>query len=268
MKVTGENKESLLELNKRIMSLGHMIEAQIKLNKAIRPKWRKQSHSDYLSTDAFLSQTIIEMVELAAESGIEFKWWSKTPADAMNEWNVKIEAIDVLHFYMSAMVVGFDEILEDQLDPTVFNEHYLGVDVLSLLDESIDPNSIPQMVKNGKLQYPTFVGTIKDLLSMQEIIQSNLPQTQIKQLVFMMMNAVICSVNLTSLETSAVFTAKRELNQIRTSTGYKEGKYTKVKDGIEDNERLKPLVEAFLADESMTLAQLAKNVRNAFFIVN
>lgn len=244
-----------------------MIEAQIKLNKAIRPKWKKEGHSDYLSTDAFLTQLVIELVELAADSGIEYKWWSKTPESELNSWNVKIEAIDMLHFYMSAMVVGFERTLEDGFDPSIYNEHFLGIDVMKLVDPELDTSTLPKMVKGNKLQYDNFMSILRDLIALDDYLNSTLPKEQIKQVVYLMLNSLICSVELSSIETSAIFTAKRELNQIRTSTGYKNGTYKKVKDGVEDNERLKPLVEEFLANEEMTLTQLAKNVRGAFFVV-
>jgi dUTP pyrophosphatase len=76
---------------------------------------------------------------------------------------------------------------------------------------------------------------------------------------------MVSSVGLSSLEISAIYTAKMTLNQIRQSNGYKDGTYVKVEDGVEDNQKLKSLVEDFIADETMTLNKLTKNVRNRFF---
>lgn len=252
-----------MKLNQRIMSVADLLEEQIALNTMIRPKWKKKDHSDYLSVDAFLTQLVIEMVELATDSDIKYKWWAKTTDKEPNLWNIKIEAIDALHFYLSGMHQLMQQKLDGEFDPQIYKEHFLGTDVMDLIDETLTAQAPKMLKKEKELNYETFMATLGDMIKLREL--DDVSPEHVKQYIYFFINQLMVSIRLTSLEVSAIFSAKCELNKIRSSSGYKEGKWKKVDDGVEDNQKLEELVNEFLEDKEMSLAKLRKNVRNRFF---
>lgn len=254
-----------MKLNQRIMSVADLLEEQIALNTMIRPKWKKIGHSDYLSVDAYLTQLVIEMVELATDSDVVYKWWAKTTDKDPNTWNIKIEAIDALHFYLSGMYQVMQRKLDGNFDPAIYKEHFLGTDVMDLIDSSLTAQAPKMLRKEKELDYETFMSTLADLIKLREMNDDSIPPEHVKQLMYFFINQLMVSIRLTSLEVSAIFSAKCELNKIRSSSGYKEGKWQKVQDGVEDNQKLEELVTDFLEDQEMTLAALRRNVRNRFF---
>jgi dUTP pyrophosphatase len=254
-----------MQLNERIMNFTDLVVAQDYLNEITVPKWKSS-----MTPSHYVAQAILELAELVTESGVSYKWWKKSDTNQIDTWNVKIEVIDAIHFIISAQILavrnamehmGGDHRLEAEQQLTELGKTmYVGVDVLELAGQSFDMNLI---TNDGWINYTTFVDIVRDL----GIFTSGEDFTYLDlfRLSYAALLQLVASVGLTSLEISAIYTAKMTLNQIRQSSGYKDGTYVKVQDGVEDNQKLKDLVENFLSDNTMSLARLTKNVRNRFF---
>lgn len=256
-----------MQMNERLMNFAQLVAAQDELNELTVPNWKnKRNKFEYIT------EAILELVELVTESNVKHKWWKKEQAASVNDWNVKIELIDALHFIMSAHILAIREVadfggnseeyrtqIEQQLH-NVGTASFIGSDVVKLAGGELPPQLVNA---DGWLNYEQFVKQIISGFSVY--MDSNLNYIDLYRYSFVNILEMVNSIGLTSLEISAVYTAKMTLNQIRQSSGYKDGSYVKVVDGVEDNERLKSLVDAFIADDKMTLARLAKNVRNSFF---
>ena len=57
-------------------------------------------------------------------------------------------------------------------------------------------------------------------------------------------------------EVSAIYVVKSQLNFFRQKNGYADGTYVKVRDGMEDNARLKYFVDMFLQNGTMSIQNL------------
>ena len=208
----------------RHLTLREMAEIQTILNEYTVPNWRTE-----LTSNDFKTAMFDEFAELL-NSG-SWKWWkhSDTPVDT---WNLKIEAIDILHFALSIYIC----------DNTINGSADL------VLGEFNKPNAY--MVNDNKIDRNVFINKACAVLT------SNNP---------VVLDDFFDSVGLLSEEISAIYTAKSELNYIRQSAGYKNGTYIKIQDGVEDNVRLQDLVEDFLSDSDAGLTDLRDMVRSEFF---
>lgn len=260
----------MTKLFQRIMNFEDIIAAQDVLNELTVPKWKTT-----MTPSKYVLQAIVEMVELVTESGVKHKWWKHHENAQVDDWNVKIEVIDMIHFIISAHILTIRKKLteenaetckkvNEQLS-TIGKDMFIGIDVLKLAGTHIN-DDMRMISEDGWINYDNAVDVVMNLSLFTQ--DNNLTYLDVYRLSYANLILLAASVGLTSLEISAIYTAKMTLNQIRQSNGYKDGTYVKVKDGLEDNQRLKVLVSEFVQDESMTLNKLAKNVRSAFFVSN
>jgi dUTP pyrophosphatase len=253
-------------LNERILNFTDILTTQDQLNELTVPKWKAK-----MSPAKYCTQAVIELVELITESNVKYRWWKKNDdSKQIDPWNVKIEVIDALHFLTSAHILAIREKTKDltsnhqtEIDQQLVeigNNMFLGTDIISLAGGGYTQNIITD---DGWVDYDTFVEMILDM----SVYTRNQDYTYLDvfRLSFAHLLSLVASIGLTSLEVSAVYIAKKTLNEIRQSSGYKDGSYVKVENGVEDNQRLKSLVDDFIADETMTLNKLSRNVRNHFF---
>ena len=215
-----------ISLDKRKLNVGEILDMQDQLNSKAdpnNPNWRTVRKKE-----DFLLAGILELAELIEST--PWKWWKKKQINDL--WNIKIEAIDILHFILSI------ELLNPQKDKRKF---ILGT------------KSIPYKLLTNSSQ------TINRTYAFQLIKEMTLDKDPIE-----LINKIVLSIGLTSEEMSAIYTAKYSLNEIRWSTGYADGSYQKIRQGMEDNVFLQNIVENFVSTPTKTLADIRKEVFKMF----
>lgn len=224
----------------RCLNLAQLFTLQDELNSIVREGWVTS-----ITNDQLITAMLDELTEMIGH-GVSWKWWKYTDPDKLDMFAVKVEAIDVAHFYLSLMYKSALKYVARGGDASEFERMLVGTSGRS---------NAPQLIHDyNLLSHSVYV-------SMAQALLANLSITDMHGV----LNRLAGLVNLSREEFSAIFTAKHELNIFRQSEGYQTGGYVKVEDGVEDNDRLEALVEAFLDDSSMTLAGLRQNVREAYF---
>jgi len=228
-------------LKKRKLNFKDIVNIQDVLNGKAdpnNPDWKKaRTIVDYKLA------SVLEMAELIEST--PWKWWKGGNADL---WNVKIEAIDMLHFLSSNISI-------EEREPTEDDDKFLGFDNNISTDLFVDNNP-----DNGADRLRAF-NIIKAIVNEDES--------------YNLINDIMKSCGLTSDEISSIYIAKYTLNEIRWEGGYALDKYKKMKSGyiddngneveaVEDNVFLKRLVETFQSNPDMTLGDLRDSVFNAF----
>lgn len=210
----------------RTLTVEEMKDIQTQLNDFTLPNWREKLNKNHFQT------AIIDELGEFLQSGRTWKWWKS--GNNPDVWNEKIEVIDILHFHLSinllAGVTKNDDCCLGYLDKSNVRTNMFDYD--------------------GTLDHNTFARHTRNLLTMDT------PYA---------INELLLSVGLTAEEVSSIYVAKAELNFIRQEDGYKDGTYVKVNDGMEDNQRLKLIVENFLEDNTLSLTDVKTNVREEFF---
>lgn len=252
-----------MKLSDRILSFSTMLNMQNELNCIMRsPGWADNNSPDRLSIHNYQTQVLVEHIEMITESGVDFKWWKHCDINSFDRYNVNLEAIDILHFALSMHWLTTCDI-DGSNDTSAYDQKFVGSDV-SKLDNT--PAS-EKMFNGNVLNQQIFVYVINAFMNYQNMIPESTREQQAE-----LLHGVIChffsALELDAPYISALYRAKYELNKFRMSDGYKNGTYVKVVDGLEDNQRLKPIVDAFVADQTKTLDWVASEVRKKFFQSN
>ena len=222
------NTETLL--NQRHLSVADIGSLQDVLNEKAdkkNPDWRSAR-----TANDFILAAGLELAELIESA--PWKWWKK--AGETDWWNLKIEAIDMLHFMVSALLInGLDE-----------EQGRLA------LGYPKEQNNLPGIFLNP--HQPDFINREYSVELMKKVFAFDADASVIDE--------VMKSVGLQQDEISAIYVAKYTLNEIRWAGGYDDGTYQKMKaNGVEDNVFLKTVVDKFLADESLLLTDVSRLVR-------
>jgi len=224
---------------------------QDELNSVVKPGWKGS-----LTSDNFIVAFIDEMGGEFLGSGIDWKHWKFTDPSNFDLHNAKIEIVDAAFFWMSVINIHAynkadhrfmfcsDDNLYDQ-----FDYYYVGADKPLNGEGGI-------IVGKNALNHRSYVDIFNRVLSSTG--------TDVIEDIYTLGMIASC-IGMTCSEFSAYYAAKYELNMFRNDSGYKTGEYQKVTDGLEDNERLKPEIEAFMGDTTMTLENLRQNVFDAFY---
>lgn len=215
----------------RKLTLSEMMDIQEELNIVIDPDWAQKR------TFGELDVAILDELSEYLGSGRKWKWWKK--AGNPNVWNEKLEIIDALHFYISKMILSHRErpYTVEELDNTV--------------GYSISDSLAPVHNEDGSLNHRIFMYAAKVLLSMDVGLEK--------------FNHILTTFNISAEEFAAIYVAKATLNEIRQRTGYQDGSYRKVVGGVEDNDRLRDIVAAFVSDRNLTLSDVKKMVEKEFY---
>ena len=211
----------------RVLTLGELFVVQDQLNEFTLPDWRQK-----LSANNFRLALLDEVAELLG-SGRNFKWWKH--GNDPDLWNEKVEVIDIVHFYTSMIMLTDTE----SCNPAM------------VLGATTPLTDIPMFNESGSWNADAFV-------SMTNYLLSHVPTPTV-------LNSLLVNFGMTQEEVAALYTAKAELNFIRQETGYKDGTYKKVIDGIEDNAKLEIIVNEFLLDKNQTLQDVKRMVRENFY---
>jgi dimeric dUTPase (all-alpha-NTP-PPase superfamily) len=212
-------------LDKRHLFVDEFFRLQDKLNEVVVANWTSKLNANHFST-AMLD----EMSELM--NSVTWAWWKKAKEPDM--WNLKIEAIDILHFALSANMLSVGRTLETNY------AQFANVEPrVSILDYQ------------NKLDHNVFMRHMRNLL---------------ENCTVNVIDEFLQSVGLTSEEVSAIYIAKCTLNEIRQSQGYKTGVYKKIVGGVEDNQKLQSIVRTFMMNGDLDLDFVKKAVLDNFAI--
>jgi dimeric dUTPase (all-alpha-NTP-PPase superfamily) len=189
------------------VTIEEIVNMQVKNNDKTYPKWRE----DNLHWETAI---IVEAVE--AIDSLDWKWWKEQKRDTLN---LKIEMVDILHFLISDMIVrDYDT---NKLDKTLDIMFAMNMNIQ--YDEEIEE---------------ALIGLIEDAISVKNEEES------MKKLSdsFVYTSSLIFK---NKQELYEMYMAKNWLNGFRQENGYKNGTYTKIINGEEDNKLLFRLIEEF-----------------------
>lgn len=176
-------------------------------------------------------------------------WWKKTGAgpvgdyDSYTEWlkatdnefdlpNVKVEVIDLMHFFLSSIIQESGERLPQVAQAMANILDKSDYHVLEYKTTGAHKDDIQESAKNFSYCFSAF--TRGEHGSMD---------------VFTAMIELIYACGMEFEEVYKLYTGKAVLNAIRTNNGYKEGTYIKVWNGVEDNVIMKEKLAELNADE-------------------
>jgi len=215
-------------LDKRLLTLQDMLDIQDRLNEITVSNWK-----DSLTVDHYRVAMFAEFSELM--DSVSWKWWKK--CDNHDVWNLKVEAIDILHFALSVLILnGYQNHYECSGD---LNWGYMPNEIVRVKISSDD----------GQLNHKEFIASALSMLG---------SSTEVAY------DAFFRSVGMTAEEISAIYIAKSTLNEIRQHQGYKSGDYTRVKGGKDDNEWLEGIVNDYIASPNATCSDMRKSIFTMF----
>lgn len=185
-----------------------IINLQIQLNENITPDWRSKDWELAILREGS------EAIDSTA-----WKWWK---AGSDNIENLKIEAIDLLHFIISYGLSrlytsdSIDDIVHE-LDETMHEEWEIALD-----DQAINMQA-----------------SITDML--KQLLSANLayhldPSERFSKMTYWLF-ALLMKLGMSNDDIQALYLTKNLLNEYRQLRGYKDpnGNYRKVINGVEDN---------------------------------
>jgi dimeric dUTPase (all-alpha-NTP-PPase superfamily) len=171
----------------------------------LQHEFNKQVADDYLDKKFNWNSAIIaESGELLESAG--YKWWKKTEIDMDN---VKVEAIDLLHFVISDDIQTWYSSLNEiqpALDATIdlFADFFEEIDIY----ENFENSSILNLI--DLLNYDTYER-------------------------FFVLKQLFKTLNMNNEDVYIAYIVKNCLNKFRQEHGYKEGTYNKMWNNLEDN---------------------------------
>lgn len=246
------NYERTKEDITRHLSIKQLLTMQDELNDFINQAW-----DGMLSRDHFKTAIVSELGEYLNDHGVGWKWWKAQPVDAYNKFGADVEIVDIVHFYLSLLVMQHRESMNKiNACPSVKETEFDQFEVTYIGSDRGNAFSGSLICGGNQLSHTSFMVTLGYLLEDPQDIFDAIDT----------LDRFVSSAGFTSEYLSALYTAKSELNYFRQTSGYKDGTYQyKEVAGVEDNERLKPLIQAFMNDKTMTLANLRTNVQDEFF---
>jgi hypothetical protein len=148
---------------------------------------------------------------------LPWKWWAKKEA---NYDNLKIEIVDVMHFWLSLVLLKYTEEKLQLIPLSYFTHGYFSYYTsLEKTSEQAEENEkIKAIIKAIDNLVTRRIGNLEDFS--------------------FYFGRLIAIADISIEELIELYRAKNELNVCRQEMGYKEGKYKKVIDGKEDNEIL------------------------------
>lgn len=183
--------------------LATMLSLQDKMNAKVNPQWLTAGYG-------YLRAAMIESVEAIEHHG--WKWWKAQQKDLPQ---LQMELVDIWHFALSASLIDYQgdainaaSALSDQLAEThtqvVFDGQTYQCDQMSLLDNL---ELMAGLCAAKRFSVPLFM-------------------------------LIVGQAEMTTDELYRQYVGKNILNFFRQDNGYKEGTYTKLWNGQEDNEHL------------------------------
>ena len=186
----------------------------------LQHQFNKQVAEDYLDKNFNWNSAIIaESGELLDSLG--YKWWKKQEPDMEN---VKVEAIDLLHFVISDILqLNYEESLEASfIDETI-----------SEFEESFTSDIYEKEFED------------EDLFGLVNILNYNeIPR-------FATLKIIFKKLDMSNEDVYIAYITKNCLNKFRQDNGYKDGSYIKNWNGKEDNIVAFEIANEWGADEEL-----------------
>jgi len=214
-----------------------MLNLQEQLNKKINRNWKKER-----TKEDFTRATWIECAELV--DSLPWKWWKKQLLDMDN---VKIEVVDIWHFILSYILLDFENISEI-LESEYIKSFEKGI------NEDFHNLNINGMYIN---HYLGETDEYKKIIFLAERVAEGFLKNEPVEGIFFF--GLLVKNTISFKELYLLYIGKNILNHIRQETGYKDGSYKKVINGMEDNQYLFQIVK-----EVNSKKQLEEKIREAF----
>jgi len=214
-----------------------MLNLQEQLNKKINQNWKKER-----TKEDFTRATWIECAELV--DSLPWKWWKKQLLDMDN---VKIEVVDIWHFILSYILLDFENISEI-LESEYIKSFEKGI------NEDFHNLNINGMYIN---HYLGETDEYKKIIFLAERVAEGFLKNEPVEGIFFF--GLLVKNTISFKELYLLYIGKNILNHIRQETGYKDGSYKKVINGMEDNQYLFQIVK-----EVNSKKQLEEKIREAF----
>jgi dimeric dUTPase (all-alpha-NTP-PPase superfamily) len=179
-------------------NLKSMLKLQDKLNSVINPDWTQQSYP-------FLRAAFVESAEALEHHG--WKWWKSQTADI---YQLQIELVDILHFYLS--------------DVLVKSEGNIATAARTIEEEIQETNIL--------FDSKTYALFDMDILGLLELIGA---MSACRRRSFAVLNELMQKCSLSWSEAYSRYVFKNVLNLFRQDNGYRSGDYIKIWDSEEDN---------------------------------
>ncbi len=218
-----------------------MLQLQQELNSKINKNWRKER-----TKEDFTRAIWIECAE--AVDSLPWKWWKKQTADLDN---LKIEVVDIWHFILSYILLDYENI-SDALESDYIKTFEKGI------NEDFHNININGAYLNhylGETEYNN-----KLIFLIERVAEGFLKESPLEGIFFF---GLLVRNTLSFDKLYLLYIGKNILNHIRQETGYKEGKYKKVINGIEDNKYLFEIVKNIKTKE-----ELEEKIRETFKSLN
>lgn len=197
---------------------------------ALQHKFNEETTPNYLEKNLNWNSAIIaESGELLDSLG--YKWWKKQIPDMEN---VKVEAIDLLHFVISDTL---------QMNYDIRNFNYILSSTIK--DFEVGFKEISINLKNSNLF------KLIDLLNTDRLSR------------FIVMKAIFEKLEMSNEDVYIAYITKNCLNKFRQDFGYKDGTYTKEWNGKEDNVVAFEIANEWGADEDL-FEQLYLDLENYY----
>lgn len=176
-----------------------MLHLQAAMNATVNVRWIEAGYP-------FLRAVVVEVGEALEHLG--WKWWKKQDPDIEQ---VRLELIDILHFYLSAILVSEKG---DEDSAAQF-----------LMENSVSRDTV---VLDGQC----YVLGSKNLLELLELLAGLSAARRIEVCV---LEECFKRCDLDWNTATKIYVSKNVLNVFRQAHGYKEGTYIKIWNGDEDN---------------------------------
>ena len=188
----------------------------------LQHQFNKQVAEDYLDKNFNWNSAIIaESGELLDSLG--YKWWKKQEPDMEN---VKVEAIDLLHFVISD-ILQLNYNYEESLEASFIDE------TISEFEESFTSDIYEKEFED------------EDLFGLVNILNYNeIPR-------FATLKIMFKKLDMSNEDVYIAYITKNCLNKFRQNNGYKDGSYIKNWNGREDNVVAFEIANEWGADEEL-----------------
>jgi dimeric dUTPase (all-alpha-NTP-PPase superfamily) len=216
-----------------MIKLVDFYKAQMDLNTFTKKDWRETLNIHKFNR--YVRQELAELID-----SLNYKHWSDKPNDFDN---VKIEAIDVLHFMLSQLYfISRDERHKIFDDQTILNK----LNKKEKLSEKDKVNKI--ILFSEKIMFNTHLIDNIQLKKVLHYTNGNILKDS-----FHLLFGIFKALGMDLDEVTRVYFTKNLLNKFRQENGYKEGKYNKMwkmdNEKVEDNVVVTKLALEMNADE-------------------
>ncbi len=204
-----------------------MLALQDELNRVINPNWVN-------ARQPFLRAAYVEAAEALDHHG--WKWWKNHSPDI---YQLQIELIDILHFYLSDVLVESDANLELSIE-IVANELLISNIVFDGVNYKLDS---------------------LDTLQLLELLGA---MAACRRRSFAVLDQLMMKCSLSWRDAFLHYISKNTLNLFRQANGYRDGTYIKIWDGEEDNVWLERIANTINSEQSDYPARLRQELTEKY----